>query len=128
MSVAYAVKDVWEYFIYKFGESLKEGVEISVKYDGIEAGVSFDVKALKKLAELFKKGVPLELAVGIDLPKILSSLEGEALEISIKTVDAEVNMVLKGEVLKEFRAAMESNPIDGETLEMMGKFLERLVE
>ncbi len=127
MSVTYLSRDPWEYFIYRFGESLKKGLKINVKYDGIEAGVSLDRDALKKLSTLFKKGVSLEVALGIDLPKILSSIEGEALEISISTDEAELNMVLKGDILKSFREAMEANPIDGETLEMLGRFIDRLV-
>lgn len=127
MRVTYVVKDPWEVFIYKFSEAIKEGLEIKISYDGIEAGVNLDKKALERLATLFEKGVPLEIALGIDLPKILASLEGERLEITLKIKDSEIHTILTGDVLAEFRNAMQSNPIDGETLQMLGKFLKRLV-
>jgi 3-keto-L-gulonate-6-phosphate decarboxylase len=127
MRVTYYEKDPWEYFIYKFAKTIKEGVEVKISYDGIEAGISLDEKALEKLATLFEKGVPLEIALGIDLPKILSSLKGERLDIVIKTKGSECHIKLMGEVLEEFRNVMQHNPIDGETLQMLGRLLKELV-
>jgi hypothetical protein len=127
MRVTYSVKDPWEGFIYKFARRIKDGVEIKVSYNGIEAGVSLDEKAIERLSTLFEKGVPLETALGIDLPKILSSIEGEQLDITLKTKESELHIKLVGEALTEFRNAMQHNPIDGETLQMLGRLLKELV-
>ncbi len=127
MRVTYYEKDPWEYFIYTCAKTIRQGLEIKILYDGIEAGVNLDEKALKKLADLFEKGVPLEVALGIDLPKILSGLKGEKLEIMVKTKDSECHIKMTGEVLEEFRNAMQHNPIDGETLLMMGKLLKEVM-
>lgn len=127
MGVSYVMEDPWEMYVYRFSEMIKEGVEIKISYGGMEAGLNFDVKALENLANLFEKGVPMEVAVGIDLPKMLSSIEGEELNISLKTKDAEMTFRLSGETLSEFKKAMQQNPIDGEVLLMVSKFLKRLV-
>ncbi len=127
MGVSYVMEDPWEMYVYRFSEMIKEGVEIKISYGGMEAGLNFDVKALENLANLFEKGVPMEVAVGIDLPKMLSSIEGEELNISFKTKDAEMTFRLSGETLSEFKKAMQQNPIDGEVLLMVSKFLKRLV-
>ncbi len=126
--LAYVVKDPWERFIYSFGEALKGGVEIKVLYDGIEAGVSLDRKALERLASLFEKGVPLEVALGIDLPRILSSLKGEELVMSFRLGESELTVKLTGDVLESFRNAMQSNPLDGETIRMLGRLIRRVIE
>ncbi|MFQ5838333.1 MAG: hypothetical protein ACE5HJ_06070 [Thermoplasmata archaeon] len=126
MSVTYTVKDPWERFIYRFAEMIKDGVEMKISYDGTEAGVSLDSKALGKLSTLFESGVPLEVALGIDLPRMLSSLEGEQLDITLKTKESKLHVRLTGEVLAEFRIAMQQNPLDSETLQMLSKFLKRL--
>jgi len=127
MGVSYVMEDPWERYVYTFSEMIKEGVELKISYGGMEAGLNFDVKALENLANLFEKGVPMEVAVGIDLPKMLSSIEGEELNISLKTKDAEMTFRLSGETLSEFKKAMQQNPIDGEVLLMVSKFLKRLV-
>ncbi len=126
MRVTYTVKDPWEAFIYRFAEMIKEGVEMKVSYDGAEAGASLDGKLLKRLATLFERGVPLEVALGIDLPRMLTSLEGEELEMTIKTKESEGRMVLRGATLAEFRNAMQHNPIDGDALQMLSKLLKEL--
>ena len=127
MGVSYVLDDPWEKYVYRFSEMIKEGVEMKISYGGVEAGLNFDVKALENLANLFEKGVPLEVAIGIDLPKMLSSIEGDVLDISMKTKDAEMTFRLSGETLSEFKRAMQHNPIDGEVLLMVSKFLRRLV-
>ncbi len=127
MGVSYVMDDPWEKYVYRFSEMIKEGVEIKISYGGVEAGLNFDVKALENLARLFEKGVPLEVAIGIDLPKMLASIEGEVLDLKIKTKDAEITATLSGETLSEFRRAMQHNPVDGEVLLMISKFLKKLV-
>lgn len=127
MGVSYVMEDPWERFVFVFSEMMKDGVEIKISYGGMEAGINFDVKALENLANLFEKGVPMEVAVGIDLPKMLSSIEGDVLDITMKSKDAEFNFKLSGKALSEFKKAMQQNPIDGEVLLMISKFLKRLV-
>jgi hypothetical protein len=127
MTVSYVTEDPWEKFVFRFSEMMKDGVEVKISYGGMEAGVNFDLKALENLATLFEKGVPLEVAVGIDLPRMLSSIEGEELDITLKTKETELNLKITGEVLAEFRKAMQHNPIDGEVLVMIAAFLKRLV-
>ncbi len=126
--ISYVTEDPWEIFIYKLSEAVKDGIDLKINYGGMEAGVSLDLKAIEKLSELFSKGVPLETAIGIDLPKMLSSIEGDELDITIKTKECELNFKLKGESLQEFRKAMQSNPIDGEVLLMISTYLKKLVE
>ncbi len=126
MRVTYVGKDPWERFIYRFGEMLRGGVEVKISYDGTQAGVSLDEKGLKKMASLFEGGVPLEVAVGIDLPKMLASLKGDELEITVKTKEAEGTMKLTGESLAEFRKAIQDNPVDGESLLMVSRFIKEL--
>ncbi len=126
MRVTHAGRDPWERFIYRFGEMLKGGVEVKIAYDGTQAGVSLDEKGLEKMATLFEGGVPLEVALGIDLPKMLASLEGEELEITIKTKEAEGTMRLTGGSLAEFRQAIQDNPVDGESLLMVSRFIKEL--
>lgn len=125
--VVHAVKDPWEGFVHRFVSSFRDGVEIHVSYDGIEAGVALDEKALERLAKLFEKGVPLEVALGIDLPRILASLEGEELTMTLKTKEAEATFRFSGEVLRAFRQAMQHNPIDGDVLKMFSKLLRGVV-
>jgi hypothetical protein len=127
MTVSYVTEDPWEMLIFRFSEMMKDGVEVKISYGGMEAGVNFDLKALENLATLFEKGVPLEVAVGIDLPRMLSSIEGEELDITLKTKETELNLKMTGDVLSEFRKAMQHNPIDGEVLAMVAAFLKRLV-
>ncbi len=127
MGVSYVIEDPWERFVFVFSEMMKDGVEIKISYGGMEAGINFDVKALENLANLFEKGVPMEVAVGIDLPKMLSSIEGDVLDITMKSKEAELNFRLSGKALSEFKKAMQQNPIDGEVLLMISKFLKRLV-
>jgi len=127
MTVSYVTEDPWEKFVFRFSEMMKDGVEVKISYGGMEAGVNFDLKALENLANLFEKGVPLEVAIGIDLPRMLASIEGEELDITLKTKEAELNLKMTGEVLAEFRKAMQHNPIDGEVLAMISAFLKRLV-
>jgi|GEM_PF-2759571 hypothetical protein len=127
MTVSYVTEDPWEMLIFRFSEMMKDGVEVKISYGGMEAGVNFDLKALENLATLFEKGVPLEVAVGIDLPRMLSSIEGEELDITLKTKETELNLKMTGDVLSEFRKAMQHNPIDGEVLAMIAAFLKRLV-
>ena len=128
MGVSYIVEDPWEKFVYKFSEMMKDHFEIKISYGGMEAGVNFDVKALENLANLFEKGVPLEVAVGIDLPKILASIEGEELNINFRTKDAEMSFKLRGNTLSEFKKAMQQNPLDEEVLLIISKFLKKLVK
>ncbi len=127
MTVSYVTEDPWEKFVFRFSEMMKDGVEVKISYGGMEAGVNFDLKALENLANLFEKGVPLEVAIGIDLPRMLASIEGEELDITLRTKEAELNLKMTGEVLAEFRKAMQHNPIDGEVLAMISAFLKRLV-
>lgn len=127
MGVTYVVEDPWEAFIAKMAGVFKEGVEIKVVYDGIEASVSLDAKAIERIASILEKGAPLEVALGIDLPRILESLEGEALELTIKTREFESRCVIRGEALKAFREAMKHNPLDGDTLSMISKMLKAVV-
>ena len=127
MAISYVVEDPWEMLVFRFAEMMKDGVELKVSYGGMEAGVNFDLKALENLATLFEKGVPLEVAIGIDLPRMLSSIEGEELDITLKTKEAELNLKMTGNVLAEFRKAMQHNPIDGEVLAMIAAFLKRMV-
>ncbi len=128
MAVSYVTDDVWESLIHTCSEMIKEGLEVRVSYGGMEAGISFDENAMKKLAELFESGVPLETAIGIDLPRMLSSIKGDLLEISLKTRDSEINFTLKGESLEKFRSAMQMNPMDGEVVSMISSYLKVLVE
>ncbi len=128
MGVSYVTEDVWESLIYTCSEMVREGLEVKVSYGGMEAGISFDETAMKKLAELFESGVPLETAIGIDLPRMLSSIKGEVLEINIKTRDSEINFTLKGESLERFRDAMQMNPVDGEVVSMISSYLKILVD
>lgn len=127
MTVSYVTEDPWEKFVFSFSEMMKEGVEVKISYGGKEAGVNFDLKALENLANLFEKGVPIEVAIGIDLPRMLASIEGEELDITLKTKEAQLNLKMTGEVLAEFRKAMQHNPIDGEVLAMISAFLKRMV-
>ena len=127
MAVSYVTEDPWEMLVFRFSEMMKDGVEVKISYGGMEAGVNFDLKALENLANLFEKGVPLEVAIGIDLPRMLSSIEGEELDITLKTKEAELNLKMTGDVLAEFRKAMQHNPIDGEVLAMIAAFLKRMV-
>lgn len=127
MTISYVTEDPWEKLVFRFSEMMKDGVEVKISYGGMEAGVNFDSKALKNLATLFEKGVPLEEAIGIDLPRMLSSIEGEELDITLKTKEAELNLKMTGDSLAEFRKAMQHNPIDGEVLTMIAAFLKKLV-
>ena len=127
MSMSYIVKDPWEGFIYRFLEGIKDGLEIKVSYNGIEAGVNLDREALEKLASLFERGTPIEVALGIDLPRILSSIEGKELTMVLKSRDTELNLRITGDALNAFREAMQHNPIDGEAISMLGKLLRRVI-
>ena len=127
MSVTYIVEDPWEKFMAKMASMSKEGVQVKVSYDGIEADISLDSKALERVAKVLEQGVPLEIALGIDLPKILSSLEGEKLVIYVKTSEFEATFSISGETLKAFREALEHNPLDGEALQMISKLIKMVV-
>ncbi len=83
---------------------------------------------LEKLSTLFEKGVPLEVALGIDLPKMLASLEGEELDITVTTKEAKLHATLTGETLSEFRKAMQANPVDGEALQMVSKLIREMMD
>lgn len=127
MSVTYVVEDPWEAFMAKMASVFKDGVEIKVVYDGIEASVSLDAKALERIASVLEKGTPLEVALGIDLPKILESLDGESLELTVKTSEFETTCRIRGEALNALREAMKHNPLDGDTLVMISRMLKVVV-
>ncbi len=127
MRATYVGRDPWERFIFQFGEMLKGGLEVKITYDGTQAGLSLDAKGLAKLATLFERGVPLEVAMGIDLPKMLASLEGEELDISLTTKESELRAKLTGGALSEFRKAVQDNPVDGEALQMVSRLIKEMM-
>lgn len=123
MSVAYLAEDPWGMFLYTLAEKLREGAEVILSYNGLEMAISFDVKAIGKMAEVLEKGAPLEEILGIDIGKILAGVPGEELKVTVKSKELELSFTLRGETLDQLRKAFQQNPIDADMVAMIGRLL-----